>query len=118
LHSGAVILAFALAIKEQFAPDSLNVATSLNSLGAVSWDKGDSAAALDYYTRSLALRERLAPVSLDTAVSLNSLGGVALKQGRAAEALPLFTRAVEIIDAQFRQIDQSSYFESANPKRA
>ena len=43
----------------------------------MAFDRGDLAAAEEFYRRSLAIREKLAPESLDVAASLNNLGVVA-----------------------------------------
>ena len=63
------------------APNSLDVAASLNNLGNVALNRGDLTAAHDYHTRALAIRERLAPSSLAVAMSLNNLGTVVQDRG-------------------------------------
>src|SRR5437867_1981027 len=75
-----------LAIHERLAPDSLDVAGSLNNLGAVADSQGDLAAARDYHERAFAIRKRLAPGSLAVAASLNNLGEVARHRGDLAAA--------------------------------
>jgi tetratricopeptide (TPR) repeat protein len=68
----------ALAIREQLAPNSLEVASTLNNLGTVAHNRGDLAAAERYYQQALAIYEKLAPNSLQVATTLNNLGTVAL----------------------------------------
>jgi CHAT domain-containing protein/Tfp pilus assembly protein PilF len=97
-HSRAIV------IREQLAPNSLIVAASLNGLGAIALNRGDLAVAQDYCSRALVIKERLAPDSLTVVYGLNNLGVIALKQRRFSDALPLLTRAVEIVEAQRRQI--------------
>src|SRR5215472_16282605 len=63
------------------APNSLELAASLNSLGKVVEKQGDLAAAREYHRKALAIQEEKAPNSLEMAGSLNKLGIVAFKQG-------------------------------------
>ncbi len=76
----------ALAIRERLAPNSLEVAASLNNLGVLATKRGELDVAEDYHNRSLAIRERLAPNSLDVALSLNSLANVAYERGNLKAA--------------------------------
>jgi Tfp pilus assembly protein PilF len=60
----------ALAIFEQLAPNSLDVATTLHNLGNVARNRGDLARAEQYYQQALAIKEKLAPNSLQVATTL------------------------------------------------
>jgi nephrocystin-3 len=64
----------ALAIFENLAPNSLEMARTLNNLGNVAADRGDLARAEQYYQQALAIFEKLAPNSLQMASTLNNLG--------------------------------------------
>jgi Tfp pilus assembly protein PilF len=64
----------ALAIQEKLAPNSLEVASTLNNLGNVAADRGDLGAAEQLYQQALAIREKLAPNSLEVATTLHNLG--------------------------------------------
>jgi hypothetical protein len=59
-----------LTIREKLAPDSIDVAASLNNLGLVAWSQGDLAGAKTLYQRALTIYEKLAPESLLVALSL------------------------------------------------
>jgi CHAT domain-containing protein len=86
----------ALAIHQTLAPNSLDVATSLNNLGLVALDQGDLAAAQEYHQQALTIKEKLAPNSLDVAHSLNNVGAVARSQGDLAAAQEYLQRALAI----------------------
>ncbi len=86
----------ALAIKQRLAPNSLNVASTLDNLGLVVRDRGDLAAAQDYHHRALAINERLAPESLDVATSLDNLGIVARERNDLMTAQDYHSRALAI----------------------
>lgn len=86
----------ALAIREKLAPNSLDVATTLNNLGNVASDHGDLADAEVYYKRALAIEEKQAPNSLDVAAMLNSVGGVAYDRGDLAPAEDYNKKALAI----------------------
>jgi tetratricopeptide (TPR) repeat protein len=74
----------ALAIYEKLAPNSLQVADTLNNLGNVAANRGDLARAEQLYQQALAIDEKLAPNSLQVAGTLNNLGNVALDRGDLA----------------------------------
>jgi CHAT domain-containing protein/Tfp pilus assembly protein PilF len=86
----------ALAIREKLAPNSLQVASTLNNLGNVAADRGDLARAEQYYQQALAIYEKLAPNSLDVAGTLNNLGSVASDRGDLVHAEQLFQQALAI----------------------
>jgi CHAT domain-containing protein len=88
----------ALAIRERLAPDSLDVAVSLNNLGAIAYYRNDLQAAQDYARRSLAIRERLAPRSVDVAVSLDNLGKIAQMRGDLQTAHDYHRRSLVILE--------------------
>jgi hypothetical protein len=76
----------ALAIFEHLAPNSLQVASTLNNLGNVAYSRGDLARAEQYYQQALAIKEKLAPNSLQVASTLHNLGVVAYSRGDLARA--------------------------------
>ena len=88
----------ALELREELAPDSLAVATSLNHLGSVVWRQGNLDRAQELWERCLTLRTRLAPGSIDEAASLNNLGILAFDRGDLAVADELYSRSLEIIE--------------------
>jgi Tfp pilus assembly protein PilF len=64
----------ALAIREKLAPNSLDVAGTLDNLGNVAYSRGDLARAEQLYQRALAIREKLAPNSLQVATDAQQSG--------------------------------------------
>jgi len=88
----------ALAIYEKLAPNSLQVATTLNNLGIVARNRGDLARAEQLYQQALAIFENLAPNSLDVAGTLNNLGNVAYARGDLARAEQLYQQALAIFE--------------------
>ena len=97
---GADLIRFAplLAALMQMAPDSLDVATSLNNIGLVLCDRGELDAALGYLQRSLAIMERLAPDSLPLAAPLDNIGTVFRDCGDLDAALDCHQRARAILE--------------------
>jgi CHAT domain-containing protein/tetratricopeptide (TPR) repeat protein len=91
----------ALAIRERLLPDSAEVASVSNSLGAVAAAQGDLATAWDCFQRALALQVRAAgggapgaePPSLDVADVLNNLGAVAASRHDLDAAADYFQRS-------------------------
>lgn len=86
----------ALAIRERLAPNSLDVAASLDYLGIHAIVRGDLQGAQDYITRALTIQEHLAPNSLDVAFSINHLGTVAASGGDIKAAKEYYNRALTI----------------------
>lgn len=76
----------ALGIREEIAPQSLDVAGSLANLGVTALHRGDLPAAEDYSRRALIILDRIAPGSLDVAKGLNNLGRIPLDRGDMAAA--------------------------------
>src|SRR4029077_14885565 len=76
----------ALTMREKRAPDSLEVANSLNNLGTVAIDRQDLVAATHCFQRALAIQESFASASPNLALTLHNLGVVAQRQGRWIEA--------------------------------
>ncbi|HVR27504.1 MAG TPA: tetratricopeptide repeat protein [Candidatus Polarisedimenticolia bacterium] len=68
------------------APDGLDLARNLNSLGVAAWERGDLVKAEEYHRQALEIRQRLAPGSLDLAESYNHLGDVEQELGHLATA--------------------------------
>ena len=96
------------------APDSLDVAGSLNNLGNVAEGRSDLAAAEGFHNRSLAINERVAPDSLVVATSLNNLGRVFRQRGSLEAAREYFCKAVDTLESQISRLGGSeatrSYF--------
>jgi tetratricopeptide (TPR) repeat protein len=92
----------ALPILERLAPDSLSVATSLNSLAAVAHGRANGVLAQAYHERALALSEKLAPDSLDVARSLHNLGVEMRDPGDLAKAEDYLARALAIRERAVR----------------
>jgi tetratricopeptide (TPR) repeat protein len=87
----------ALAIREKLAPDSAKAATTLNSLGAIAYNRGDHAAARRLWERPLAIREKaLGTDHPQIAESLNNLAITHTWTNDPAVARPLLQRAVRI----------------------
>ena len=87
-----------MAIYERLAPGSFDVASSLISLGNVTYLNKNLQAAQDHYSRALAIYERLAPGSLDVAGSLQGLGNVAFSTGDLQAAQDYHSRALAIFE--------------------
>jgi CHAT domain-containing protein/Tfp pilus assembly protein PilF len=86
----------ALAMTEALAPDSLDVANVLNTLGITATYSGRLEDAADHHRRALAIRQRLAPEGLDAAGSHNNLGLIAERQGDFVVAEEHYRRSLEI----------------------
>jgi CHAT domain-containing protein/Tfp pilus assembly protein PilF len=76
----------ALKIFQRLAPDSVDVASSLNNVGNVARDRGDLRNAEECQRAALKIQEKLAPGSLDVAGTLNNLGLVVWNRGDLAKA--------------------------------
>jgi tetratricopeptide (TPR) repeat protein len=90
----------ALSIREQKAPDSLDLAGTYNNLGAVFDRQKQWGESLRYYKKALAIREQKAPDSLVLAYTYNSLGRVLCNQNKTSDARRLYGKALAIIDCQ------------------
>jgi CHAT domain-containing protein/tetratricopeptide (TPR) repeat protein len=86
----------ALAIFEQLAPNSLEVASTLNNLGNVARSRGDLARAEELYQQALAIYEKLAPNSLQVATATLNLGNVARDRGDLVRAEQYYQQALAI----------------------
>jgi CHAT domain-containing protein/Tfp pilus assembly protein PilF len=78
----------------------LNVATSLNNLGLIAWQRGDLAQAEDYQLKALAIREKLAPGGIQVAMSMDNLMLVALETGDLTKAEKFSRRGLAIYQKQ------------------
>ena len=87
-----------LAIKQEFVPESLAVASAFNNLGLVALDKGDLARARDYHLRALEIRKKLTPDNLVFALSLSNLGAVAYQQGDLPTAENYYQKALAVVE--------------------
>jgi tetratricopeptide (TPR) repeat protein len=90
----------ALANNERLAPNSLQMASSLNSLGAVAADRGDFARAEQLFQQALAIHETLAPNSLQVASTLQNLANLARQQKNYPQAEQHLARALAIYETQ------------------
>jgi tetratricopeptide (TPR) repeat protein len=91
----------AVSMNEKQAPGSDDLAGSLNDLGLVLTDLGETARAEVCFQRALAIREKvLAPDDPELAMSLEGYAGFLRKTGRGAKAAPLEVRARAIRAAQ------------------
>jgi len=80
------------------AENDLWIADDFNNLGNVAGQRGDLAAAQDYFRRALAVYERLAPNSLEIAASLDNLSNVASSRGDLAAAQAYHSRALVVFE--------------------
>jgi tetratricopeptide (TPR) repeat protein len=83
-------------LERTFGPDHPDVAGSLFGLGRLHHEQGDTAAAIDFFRRSLALYDRHRWPGRYSAFPLTGLGQALTDAGRAAEAVPLLERAVGV----------------------
>jgi CHAT domain-containing protein/Tfp pilus assembly protein PilF len=90
------LLQQALEIYERHAPNSLELANTLYSLGDVALSRGDLSGAERLYQQVLAIQEKLAPNSLQMAATLQALGAVAYTRGDIARAERLYRQALAI----------------------
>lgn len=74
------------AVMKGSAPEGLDLARNLNSVGVEAWDRGDLAKAEQYHRQALEIRQKLAPGSLDFAESCNHLGDVEQQLGDLTKA--------------------------------
>jgi tetratricopeptide (TPR) repeat protein len=82
---------------ENFGPQDIRLATSLNDLADIYSAQGQYAEAEPLYKRTLQIKEKaLGPTDLYVAPSLMGLADLYYKQGRYAEAEPLYKRALAI----------------------
>ena len=88
----------ALAIRQQqFGPDSLEAAASLNDLGLALMSERRPSEAAVVHAQALAIRRRLlGEDNLDTAASLNDLGAAYRDEGKITEAESLVREALQI----------------------
>jgi tetratricopeptide (TPR) repeat protein len=95
LDEGKAHLRRALELREKrFGPDSLEVAYSLNDLGAVLMLLGDLDEAEVDQRRVCAIQERTAPFHPEASLGTSALGDVLFARGRYDEALALYRRAL------------------------
>jgi tetratricopeptide (TPR) repeat protein len=82
---------------EQFGPEDLRLATSLNDLAEVRRIRGDGAGAVPLYRRALAIWEAVLGANHpDIATALNNLAETYRSEGNHADAEPLYRRSVGI----------------------
>src|SRR5207244_1610498 len=90
----------ALQIRQELAPDSLEVADSLSSLGDVAKQQGDLAKAEEYYRQALDIRQKLAPQSGGFAESLATLAELLRRTGQEDQSARLYQQALDVLDKQ------------------
>jgi tetratricopeptide (TPR) repeat protein/uncharacterized caspase-like protein len=88
----------ALSLREKYAPNSLELASSLSNLGTTYRVLGNPVKAQELHARALALWEKLAPGSLELAAILTNLGTTAYDRGELAKARGLHERALAIFE--------------------
>jgi CHAT domain-containing protein/tetratricopeptide (TPR) repeat protein len=88
-----------LALSERLLPGSLVLARTLNNVGNLADDRGDTARALKMYLRSLDIKERLAPGKIEVASTLNNLGALSAAMGNLEAAEDYHRRALAIKEA-------------------
>ncbi|HEX3131106.1 MAG TPA: CHAT domain-containing protein, partial [Thermoanaerobaculia bacterium] len=90
----------ALAIQEETAPESLEVAQTLNQLGSLAEKRGDFAAAEDHHRSALYITEKLAHGTSDTSYesvyNLWNLAAVEQRKGDLAKADEYLQRIMEV----------------------
>jgi CHAT domain-containing protein/tetratricopeptide (TPR) repeat protein len=86
----------AVTIDQTLAPQSLDLARTLDQLGIVTAKKGDFAGAGQLFRRALSLREALAPGTTELMRSFNNLGILARRSGDLAAAEEYLTRGEEL----------------------
>jgi CHAT domain-containing protein/Tfp pilus assembly protein PilF len=91
-----VSYAGALEIRRMLDPDSLGVASCLNSLGLLDWHRGKLDQAHEFFSRALSIQEGLAPNGLGVAESLSNLGVVLALQGNLEHAANYLSEALQI----------------------
>jgi CHAT domain-containing protein/Tfp pilus assembly protein PilF len=84
--------------RKKLAPNSLDVAGTLNNLGIVAYSRGDLVHAEQLFQQALAICEKLAPNSLYVAGTLLNLGNVAYSRGDLARAEQLYQQALAIYE--------------------
>ncbi|WP_281874311.1 tetratricopeptide repeat protein [Geobacter hydrogenophilus] len=85
--------------EKEYGPESIKLATSLNSLAVLYYTTGRYAEAEPLFTRALAIREMvLGPEHPGTSTSLSNLAALYQATGRYADAEPLHKRALAIIE--------------------
>jgi serine/threonine-protein kinase len=91
------LLEQALAARRQlFGEEHLDVARSLNELGVVLAQRGESAQAEKLFREALLVRQRLAPSSPDVAESLNDLANIMDEKGDVDGAERMYREALAI----------------------
>lgn len=96
LTSATAQLEMALRIREHL-PLSLDLAVTLNALGAVAAEKRDLPLAERFHRRALDAAEQVAPESTTVATSLNDLGTIAESKGDLETAERLHSRALALL---------------------
>ena len=87
----------ALESAEQFGPEDLRLAASLNDLAEVRRIRGDGAGAVPLYRRALAIWEAVLGTNhANIATALNNLAETYRSEGNHADAEPLYRRSVAI----------------------
>ncbi len=86
----------ALELRRRLAPDSLDVAASLNNLGEIALLRRDPDAALPLIRESLEIKEKAAPESLFVATSLVNIAEYHLRKKDLTRALAAARRSLDI----------------------
>ncbi len=86
----------ALAIHQELAPLSLELARDLNGLGDISEQKGEARAAREFYDRALAIIKKVSPDGADHSHSLHGLGRLMRDLDEWEQAGPYLLQALVI----------------------
>lgn len=100
IESAAPLQQRALAIRERWAPESLEVTDSLHHLFLLAWERADLEAMVGHTDRALAIQQRWPRDSLAMVDTLNDLALLAAEQSRYAEAAETFQRAIVILEGR------------------
>jgi len=91
----------ALGLREKLAPQSAEVAESLERIAGVSAMSGDALAAINAFGRAVDAWARAAPNSLDHANVIHELGLLLVRRGDEDEGLRRLREAITVLDSAF-----------------
>jgi CHAT domain-containing protein len=98
----------ALEIHEKLIPNTIAVASNLQSLGLVAWRQGELANAEEYFRQAVAINGKLAPNGTMYADSLTALAEVLWSRHQLDEAQAISAHALQVLERQLTFIGGSS----------